>query len=176
MSQDLFKESMDHITSGLHGIISIADNICIFSENEKDHDVNSKSSRKWVSLEPRKVLVVVPQINFLCMTCSKDGVSPDESCIQEKKVLPTPTTKQELQSFLGMIQYLAHFIPKLSDQTDALQNLLKRMPSLNGLQSHTEALQALKDSITDSVTLNYFNLTLEMKIQVDASHKPLEQH
>ena len=39
--------------------------------------------------------------------------------------------------------------------------------------SHTEAFQALKDSITDSVILNYFNPILETKIQVDESHKVL---
>ena len=54
------------------------------------------------------------------MTYSKDDVSPDGSHIQEIKALPTPTSKEELQSFLGMIQYLASFIPKVCDQTDAL--------------------------------------------------------
>ena len=72
-----------------------------------------------------------------------------------------------------MIQYLACFIPKLSDQTDALQNLLKKDAQFKWTGSHIEAFQALKDSITESVTLNYFNPTLETKIQVDASYKAL---
>ena len=80
-------------------------------------------------LNPEKYFVKVPQINFFGITYNKEGVSPDESHIQDIKALPTPSTKQELQSFLGMIQYLARFIPKLSDQTDALRNL----QSLNGL-------------------------------------------
>ena len=107
------------------------------------------------------------------MTYSKNCVSTAESRIQEIKDLSTPTTKQELQSFLGMIQYLACFIPEISDQTDALQNLLKKDAKFKWTASHTETFQALKDSITDSVTLNYFNPTLETKIQVDASRKAL---
>ena len=178
VSQDLFQESMDHITSGLHGVISIADDICIFGENENDHDVNmhkfmEKAEENGLVLNPEKCFVKVPQINFFGMTYSKDGVSPDESRIQEIKALPTPTTKPKLQSFLGMIQYLARFIPKLSDQTDALRNLLKKDAEFKWTASHTEAFQALKDSITESVTLNYFNPTLDTKIQVDASHKAL---
>ena len=46
VSQDLFQESMDHITCGLHGVISIAHDICIFNEDEKDYDVNMQNSWK----------------------------------------------------------------------------------------------------------------------------------
>ena len=178
VSQDLFQQSMDHITSGLHGVISIADDICILGENEKDHDANmqkfmEKAVENGLVLNPEKCFVKVTQINFFSMTYNKDGISPDESCMQEIKALPTPTTKQELQSFWGKIQYLAHFTQKLSDQTDALRNLLKKDAEFKWTASHIKAFQALKDSITDSVTLNYFNPTLETKIHVDASRKAL---
>ena len=54
VSKDLFHESMNHITSGLYVVISIAYDICIFGKNEKGHDVNmkkihGKNSGKWVS-------------------------------------------------------------------------------------------------------------------------------
>ena len=69
MSQDLYQESMDHITSYLHCIISIADDICIFGENEKDHDVNmhkfmENAVKNWLVFNPEKHFVKVPQINF----------------------------------------------------------------------------------------------------------------
>ena len=60
--------------------------------------------------------------------------------------IPKPQ-KQELQSFFGMIQYFVYFNPKLCHQRDALQNLLKQVPSLNGLY-----LIQLKDSITGDDT------------------------
>ena len=70
--QDLFQESMDHITSGLHGVVSIADDICIFDENEKDYDVNmhkfmEKEEENGLVLNPEKCFVKVPQINFFSM-------------------------------------------------------------------------------------------------------------
>ena len=98
-----------------------------------------KAVENGLVLNPKKCFVKVLQINFFSIIYIKDGVSPDESRIQHIKALPTRTTKQELQSFLGMIQYLAHFIPKLSDQTDVLRNLLKKDAEFKWTASHTEA-------------------------------------
>ena len=65
VSQDLLQESMDHITSGLHGVISIAYDICIFGENGKDNDVKIQNSwkKQWKNrlvLNPEKCFVKVP--------------------------------------------------------------------------------------------------------------------
>ncbi len=40
VSPDLFQEAMDAITRGLDGVISIADDICVFGVDEKQHDEN----------------------------------------------------------------------------------------------------------------------------------------
>ena len=44
------QESMDHIISGLHGVISIADDVCSFGENEKDHVNMHKFMEKEVEM------------------------------------------------------------------------------------------------------------------------------
>ena len=41
---------MDHIISGLHGVISIADDVCSFGENEKDHVNMHKFMEKEVEM------------------------------------------------------------------------------------------------------------------------------
>ena len=40
VSQDLFQEAMDNITRDLKGVISIADDICVFGKDEREHDTN----------------------------------------------------------------------------------------------------------------------------------------
>ena len=101
VSQDLFQGSMDHITSGLHGVISIADDICIFDEDGKDHDVNmqkfmEKAVENGFVLNPEECFVKVPQKNFFSMTYSKDGVCP-ECGIQEIKALPTRAHQSHIE-------------------------------------------------------------------------------
>ena len=45
--------------------------------------------------------------------------------------MPLPRSVNELQKFLGMVNYLGKFIPNLAEYTTPLRNLLKNMLSLN---------------------------------------------
>ena len=62
MSQDLFQESMYHITNGLHGVISIADDIYIFGENERDNDANMQ---KFMEKAVENGLVLITEKSFV---------------------------------------------------------------------------------------------------------------
>ena len=44
-----------------------------------------------------------------------EGVKPDPSKIDAIKRMEAPSTKQELQSFLGMVNYLSSYIHHMSD-------------------------------------------------------------
>lgn len=48
-------------------------------------------------------------------THSASGLRPDEEKVRAVTQLPDPQNKQELLRFMGTIQYLAKFIPNLSD-------------------------------------------------------------
>ena len=174
VSQDLFQEAMDNITRGLEGVISIADDICIFGKDEKEHDANlhvfmEKAKNNGLVLNPDKCSIKVPEIHFFGMVYNENGVRPDKERVKEIIDLPPPDTKQELQSLLGMIQYLSPFIPHLSDQTAPLRDLLKKDTIFAWTSTHDQIFRRLKDIIAESTTLHYFNPAFETKIQVDAS-------
>ena len=50
--------------------------------------------------------------------------STEPSNVSTIKEMPAPQTKGEFQSFLGMVTYLAPFIPRLSSHTAMLRGLL----------------------------------------------------
>ena len=50
-------------------------------------------------------------IPFFSLKISWQGVSPDPSKIQMLTDVPPPMTKKELQSFLGILNYLSKFSP-----------------------------------------------------------------
>lgn len=56
---------------------------------------------------------------------SAEGVKPDPKKIEDITAIAVPTTKVELQRFLGMVNYLGKFIPNLSDETAPLRVLLR---------------------------------------------------
>ena len=51
---------------------------------------------------------------------------PDPAKIEALLKLPEPKMEAILQSFLGMINYLSRFVPKITDLTHRLRSLLKK--------------------------------------------------
>ena len=55
-----------------------------------------------------------------------EGLKPDPSKVDTIKRMEAPSTKQELQSFLGMVNFLSSYIHHMSDLTSNLRDLLKK--------------------------------------------------
>jgi hypothetical protein len=57
-------------------------------------------------------------------TC--DGLKPDFEKIRAVQEMPCPCNFNELDTFMGLIQYLEKFIPNLSEHTAPLRALLEK--------------------------------------------------
>jgi hypothetical protein len=56
-------------------------------------------------------------VSYIGHTFTSKGIKPDKEKVQAILLMPEPNTKQELQRFIGMIQYLAKFIADLSEKS-----------------------------------------------------------
>ena len=61
---------------------------------------------------------------------------PDPKKVEAIKMMQAPQTKQELQSFLGMVNYLGHFIRDISQLTHNMRLLLKKNALFQWTESH----------------------------------------
>ena len=66
------------------------------------------------------------ELPFLGHVMSQAGVKPDPRKVEAITELPVPTSKVELQRFLGLVNYLGKFIPNLSHETALLHQLLRK--------------------------------------------------
>ena len=98
-----------------------------------------------------------------------EGIKPDPSKIDAIKRMEAPSTKQELQSFLGMVNYLSSYIHHMSDLTSNLRNLLKKDSLFQWTETHEAEFQMLKKAISKDVNLQYFDPKKPVVLQVDAS-------
>jgi hypothetical protein len=78
------------------------------------------------------------------MIYSAKGVEPGPQKTKEIDELPTPSCVKELQSFLGMVQYLSPFIPNVSDKTAPLHELLKNGNEYSWTSTHTKVFNEIK--------------------------------
>ena len=66
------------------------------------------------------------ETNYIGHTVSKEGLKPDSKKTEAIKNMARPKNTEELQRFLGMITYLAKFIPNLSQTAAPLRTLLEK--------------------------------------------------
>ena len=77
-------------------------------------------------LNPKIAKILLKEINYFGHTLTKEGLKPDAKKIQGIKRLAVPRNKQELQSLLGMFNYLGKLIPNLADKMQDLRALVKK--------------------------------------------------
>ena len=115
----------------------------------------------------------IPSINFFGCYYDAAGVHPDPDKVASIKALPSPENPKDLHKFLGMIQYLSPVVPNLANHTDALRGLLHKESEWQWTATHQHAFETLKEKMSESVTLTYFDPAKPTVIQVDASQKGL---
>ena len=81
-----------------------------------------------------------------------------------------PRDVKELESVLGMVAYVAKFIPKLSELNAPLRDLKK---SENWYWGHNEqaAFDAIKKELSSNRVLKYYDVNKPILLSVDASSR-----
>ena len=174
MSQDIFQTRIDQTFEGCRGVIAIADDIVVYGDSEASHDANmhgmiSRCKETGLKLNPDKCFIKQDQIKFYGIICTKDGIQPDPSKVSALKQMAPPANKREVQTFLGMENYMSPFIPNLSTLTAPLRELITDKTPFCWNATYQQALGKIKESISNKVTLTYFDSSKPIVLQVDAS-------
>ena len=85
----------------------------------------------------------------------------------------TPSSKKEVQSFIGMINYLSKFSPRLTELAEPIKELVKEKVPFNWGPEQQESFAMLKKEIIRAPILAYYNPQKETVLQTDASTKGL---
>ena len=87
--------------------------------------------------------------------------------------MPLPTCKKQVQSFIGMINYLSKFSVRLSEPVEPIRELSKEKVSFNWGPAHQYAFTMMKKEIAKTPVLAYYNPKKQTVLQTDASIKGL---
>ena len=159
-------------------IITIHDNICVFSHTPEEHDEHllhlmQSAKTHGIVFNSAKCHIRQPQIAFYGAVFTRQGMQPDPTKIKALQDLPAPDLQTKLQSFLGLINYLHPFIPGLSNKTAFLPEQFSQW-DWNPLTD--SAFQYLKAWICQTllkVTLAYYGRSKPVVVQLDASELEL---
>ena len=180
MSQDVFQLQMDAILKQCPGVIGIHDDMVIFGVDQQDHDANlinllNVCQKEGLVLNSKKLELRRERVTFFGAEYSAQGMHPDPKKVQGITEMTAPKDKQQLQSFLGMVNYMGTFIPNLSHHTEPLWAMLKKDNVFHQEDQQTRSFQQVKTLIAKANTtpLRYYDRHLLVTVQADASLRGL---
>ena len=112
-------------------------------------------------------------LKFFGLVFDAEGAHPDPKRIRDIEQMGRPENSTELQEFLGIATYMSPFLPKLSQQTAPLRDLLKKEAEFECTPSHDAVFEDTEALICQHVTLSYFRPEVDSVVQVDASSRGL---
>ena len=180
MSQDVFQLWMDAILKQCPGVIGIHDDMVIIGVDQEDHDANlinllNVCQKEGLVLNSKKLELRRERVTFFRAEYSAQGMHPDPKKVQGITEMTAPTDKQQLQSFLGMVNYMGTFSPNLSHHTEPLRAMLKKDNVFHWDDQQTRSFQQVKTLIAKANTtpLRYYDRNLPVTVQADASLRGL---
>uniref|UniRef100_A0A674EBM2 Gypsy retrotransposon integrase-like protein 1 n=1 Tax=Salmo trutta TaxID=8032 RepID=A0A674EBM2_SALTR len=175
-AQDEFQRKIDEVYEGLDGVVAIVDDILVYGRTKEEHDRNlramlQRSRERGVRLNPEKSTVGATEVSYFGHLLTANGIKPDPQKISAIKEMEPPKNRAELETVLGMVNYLSKFAPSLSNANAPLRQLLKQSSEFLWDKQHDIAFQNVKDLITrePGPILAYYDPNKELRLQVDAS-------
>ncbi len=158
------------------------DNITIWSKTLEEHEANVQTILQALAdnklyCNPKKTKLFTTEIRFLGHRISAKGIEADEGKVDRVLNWPTPTSAKQVRGFLGLVRYLAVFLPRVADFTAILDELTckecdKTFPPWSS--RHQNAFENIKALVTSTDCLTTIDLALMPKhkifVTTDASN------
>lgn len=170
---EVFQKVMTEMLAGCEGTIIYLDDIAV-AGSEQNHDERLEKVLKVLkannaSLNSQKCKFGVSELDILGFTVDSKGIKPSKEKVQAIKNFREPRSIEEVRSFLGLVQYVGHFIRDLASKTEPLRKLIRKEVEKFGTEQK-EAFDALRLELVENVVqLGFYDPKDETELFVDAS-------
>ena len=171
-----FQRMMDRVLNGLPYVFVYLDDVLIASPDMASHfehlrAVMQRFSENGLVLNAAKSEFCKSEIDFLGHRVSAAGITPLEKNATAVRRFPSPSTKKDLQRFLGLVNFYRRFLPSLActirPLTDALRGGEKTL--LEWTDECEQAFVKAKNSLSEAVLLRHPVPSAPVSLAVDAS-------
>ena len=122
-----------------------------------------------LKLNADKCIFKSTQVLFFRHLVTNIGLMPDPKKIEAIVQMPIPQNKAQLQSCIGLCNYLTCYVPHLTNVLSPLCTITAKASECQWEMLHSDAFAKANKVIANSCTLQYFNSEDPIIIQVDAS-------
>ena len=149
LAPEVFESRLKECLADLPGVKVIRDVILVVGYGETDSEAllnHDQNVAKQVNLKLNKSKVKLRQaeVKFMGHVISKDGLKRDSDKVTAIKNMPKPTSKSEILTLLGFVNYLSKFLLKLSDVSAPLRELTTDKSKFTWAKQHDEAFATIQ--------------------------------
>ena len=146
---DSYNQRRDKALKGLNSITKIVDDILIASETleQQFEDIQELLKRckvNQITLNRKKMMLGRQKVKFAGYMVVIEGVELDPNKIEAVNKFPTPATRQDLKSFMGLINQFRQFNQAVTKSSYTLKPLLSTKGQYKWLAEHHKAFDDLK--------------------------------
>ena len=126
---EIFQRTMDQMVEDLDGVEFIMDEV-IIAGDETTHDERlmeflERASIKRLKLNEEKCKIRQREVPYVGHLLTAEGLKIDPQKVKAIHEMPEPNTKEDVMRFLGFVQFLSRYLPKLSTVDAPLRELEK---------------------------------------------------
>lgn len=170
----IFQKVMESIL-GHEGVLTFLDDVLITGKDRQEHmerlrRVLQSFKDAGLTLRYDKCEFFKDEVSYLGYIIDKNGIRKSPDKVKAIKEAPTPKNVNQLQSFLGLVNYYRNFVPNASSVLAPLYDLLKKDKKWSWLKEHDTAFCAIKNELSSEKTLAHFNVNAHIILTVDASN------
>ncbi|XP_055585385.1 uncharacterized protein K02A2.6-like [Uranotaenia lowii] len=171
---EIFQRIMTEMLRGIEGVIIYIDDIVVFGRTREEHDARLEEVLRVLKdnnalLNKEKCVIGVQEMEILGFKVSTTGISPSEEKVSAIKNFRLPSSKEEVRSFLGLVNFVGQFIPDLSTRSEPLRMFVRGEIDKFG-DNQQKAFDDLRNELVNNVRkLGFFDPCDTTELYVDAS-------
>ena len=173
-ASEVYQRVIQQTLQDINGVRNVSDDIIVYGRTQKEHDealrqVLQRLRDKNLTLNRDKCEFNRESITFLGHTLSKNGIEAEKRKIDAIQDTARPTCAKEVRSFLGLVNYVARWIPNFATLAEPLRKLTRKTVEWTWSDEHENSFKQLKEALMSATVMVYYKPGAETKIVVDAS-------
>uniref|UniRef100_A0A9J8C3Q9 ribonuclease H n=1 Tax=Cyprinus carpio carpio TaxID=630221 RepID=A0A9J8C3Q9_CYPCA len=168
-----FQKRISQLIDGVDGVLCHADDVLVIGKDRAEHDdrlhrVLQKFREAGLTLN-EKCPFALTEIRFLGHVINSQGIRADPGKIKAILEMPAPKDVADVRRFMGMVNFVGKFSPRLPDLTKPIRDLLKTENSWTWGAPQQKAFLETKKELGSETVLAQYIPNHETMVSVDAS-------
>ncbi|XP_058128391.1 uncharacterized protein K02A2.6-like [Anopheles ziemanni] len=170
----IWQRQIEVILQGIEGVSVFLDDIKITGDTEQKHlrrleEVLSRLNERGIRVNREKCQFFADKIEYCGYLIDANGIHKIQKKVEAIQQMPTPKNREEVRSFVGLINYYGRFLQNLSTILYPLNNLLKQDVPFQWNKQCNDSFKRVKEQVQSEKCLVHYTPELPVLLATDAS-------